>query len=81
MNPKDYIAPHLKYNRFSCRCCGKLPADGIDPVPVLKLETLRKMLGNKLIIIRTGYSCLDYNKVDYIILFGSFKRILAECVE
>lgn len=62
MDPKDYIGPHFKYSEFRCKCCGKLPPNGIDPILVLKLEILRKMLGNKPIIITSGYRCHSYNK-------------------
>lgn len=62
MNPKEYIGPHFKYSEFRCNCCGKLPPNGIDPMLVLKLEILRKMLGNKPIIIRSGYRCPSHNK-------------------
>lgn len=61
MNPKEYIGPHFKYSEFRCKCCGKLPPNGIDPILVLKLEILRKMLGNKPIIINSGYRCHAYN--------------------
>ena len=59
---KDYIGPHFKYNEFRCKCCGKLPDKGIDLNLVLKLETLRMILGDKQIIIRSGYRCPNHNK-------------------
>lgn len=62
MNPKDYIGPHFKYNEFRCKCSGKLHSNGIDPILVLKIEILRKMLGNNPIIIRSGYRCPSHNK-------------------
>lgn len=62
MNPKEYIGPHFKYREFRCKCCGKLPSNGIDLSFILRLEILRKMLGNKPIIINSGYRCPTYNK-------------------
>lgn len=62
MDPKQYIGPHFKYDEFRCKCCGKLPPNGIDPNLVLKLEILRKMLGDKPIIITSGYRCPTHNK-------------------
>lgn len=62
MNPKDYIGPHFKHNEFRCKCCGKLPSGGIDPTLVLKLEILRKVLGDKPIVIRSGYRCPKHNE-------------------
>jgi uncharacterized protein YcbK (DUF882 family) len=62
INPKDYIGPHFKYDEFRCKCCGKLPPQGIDPNLILKLEILRMLLGDKQIIIRSGYRCPTHNK-------------------
>ena len=62
MNLKDYIGPHFKYNEFRCKCCGKLPDQGIDPNLILKLEFLRMILGNKPITIVSGYRCPIHNK-------------------
>lgn len=62
MNPKEFIGPNFKHSEFRCKCCGKLPPEGIDPILVLRLEILRKMLGNKPIIIRSGYRCPAHNK-------------------
>jgi len=62
MNPKNYIGPHFKYREFRCKCCGKLPSKGVDPNLVLKLELLRKMLGDRPIIISSGYRCPAHNK-------------------
>ena len=61
INPKEYIGPHFKYDEFRCKCCGKLPLEGIDPNLVLKLEILRMLLGDKPIII-SGYRCPAHNK-------------------
>ena len=62
MNPKELIGPHFKHSEFRCKCCGKLPSSGIDPALVLKLEILRKLLGDKPIVIRSGYRCPSHNK-------------------
>ena len=61
-NPKEYIGPHFKYDEFRCKCCGQLPPQGIDPNLILKLEILRMLLGDKPIIIRSGYRCPAHNK-------------------
>jgi uncharacterized protein YcbK (DUF882 family) len=61
-NPKEYIGPHFKYDEFRCKCCGQLPPQGIDPNLILKLEILRMLLGDKPIIISSGYRCRVYNK-------------------
>ena len=62
INPKEHIGPHFKYKEFRCKCCGKLPDQGIDPNLILKLEFLRMTLGDKQIIIRSGYRCPNHNK-------------------
>ena len=62
LNYSEYIGPHFKFSEFRCRCCGKLPTQGIDPNLILKLEFLRMILGNKQMIIRSGYRCPNHNK-------------------
>lgn len=62
MNYNEYIGPHFKFSEFRCKCCGKLPAQGIDPNLVLKLEFLRMILDNKPMTIISGYRCLAHNK-------------------
>lgn len=62
INPRLYIGPHFKYAEFVCKHCGKLPQGGMDPVLILKLEILRLLLGDKPIIITSGYRCPAHNK-------------------
>lgn len=53
---------HFKKDEFKCKHCGKLPPKGIDRRLVLMLEELRLMIGNKPIIITSGYRCPVHNK-------------------
>lgn len=53
---------HFKKDEFRCKHCGKLPAQGIDRRLVLMLEKLREMIGNKPIVITSGYRCPANNK-------------------
>lgn len=50
---------HFCSNEFKCKCCGEVVVDNklID-----KLEELRVALGDKPIIITSGYRCLKHNK-------------------
>lgn len=50
---------HFKVNEFRCRHCGEIKLN-IDLL--LKLEELRVELGNRKIIVNSGYRCLIYNQ-------------------
>ena len=50
---------HFKVNEFRCKHCKKLI---LDINLLLKLEELRTLIGNKPIIINSGYRCITYNK-------------------
>jgi zinc D-Ala-D-Ala carboxypeptidase len=53
---------HFTKDEFRCKHCGQLPKQGIDRRLVLMLETLRTQIGNKPIIITSGYRCPTHNK-------------------
>lgn len=49
---------HFKESEFRCPCCGK--AD-IDPELIRRLEILRRLCGNRPIMITSGYRCAKHN--------------------
>lgn len=49
---------HFKVREFACRHCGEIK---IDINLLLKLEELRKQMGNRPIIINSGYRCKTHN--------------------
>jgi len=53
---------HFKDDEFRCKHCGKLPSGGIDKRLLVMLEQLRIRIGNKPIIITSGYRCPAHNK-------------------
>lgn len=53
---------HFKESEFKCKHCGKLPPGGIDKRLLIMLEELRKRIGNKPIIINSGYRCPTHNR-------------------
>lgn len=53
---------HFKPSAFKCKHCGKLPAGGINPTLMKKLELLRKKLGNHRVYITSGYRCPKHNR-------------------
>lgn len=53
------ITEHFKEKEFACRCCGKVE---YDIKLIAKLECLRSAIGNKPIIINSGYRCESHNK-------------------
>ena len=55
---------HFTDKEFRCRHCGKLPAGGIDKRLLIMLEQLRKQIGNRPIIINSGYRCPEHNKAS-----------------
>ena len=50
---------HFKIREFRCKHCGKVKLD-IDLL--VKLEELRKVVGNRAIVINSGYRCPIHNK-------------------
>ncbi len=53
----------MKYftlQEFKCHHCGELPPGGMSPVLLQKLDDLREMLGNP-IIVSSGYRCPIHN--------------------
>ena len=58
MNSK--LSEHFSVNEFKCRHCGKVI--NIDPLLIAKLECLRASIGNKPILINSGYRCETHNK-------------------
>jgi len=50
---------HFKDREFTCNCCGK---GKVDPLLIAKLEVLRSLLGDKPIIITSGYRCEKHNR-------------------
>lgn len=55
------LSPHFNEDEFRCRHCGELPAEGIAPDLISKLETLRGVVGKPL-IVTSGYRCPTHNK-------------------
>ncbi len=54
----------MKYftlQEFKCHHCGELPPGGMSPVLLQKLDDLREMLGNP-IIVTSGYRCPTHNE-------------------
>lgn len=50
---------HFKVKEFACKHCGEIK---IDINLLVKLEELRRAIGNKPIIINSGYRCPTHNK-------------------
>ena len=50
---------HFKIQEFTCRHCGEIK---IDINLLAKLEELRRAIGNRPIIINSGYRCPTHNK-------------------
>ena len=55
------LSPHFKESEFTCHCCGKLPAGGMDQELINLLEAIRIKI-SKPIIIMSGYRCESHNK-------------------
>lgn len=55
------LSIHFNEDEFCCRCCGRLPKEGINPELINKLEELRVILG-KPISILSGYRCPTHNR-------------------
>lgn len=52
------MSKHFKEREFACPCCG---AAYHDEELTWLLETIRKVIGNKPIIINSGYRCEQHN--------------------
>lgn len=53
---------NFNINEFRCKGSGKLPTNGMDNQLLLKLEELRYRLGNKPVVINSGYRTPSHNK-------------------
>lgn len=51
---------HFEMSEFACKCCGRLPDNGMNAVLLEKLDLLREKLG-KPIIVSSGYRCPSHN--------------------
>lgn len=49
---------HFKIEEFKCKCCGEVV---VNPVLIEKLEMLRKELGDREVVITSGYRCPKHN--------------------
>jgi uncharacterized protein YcbK (DUF882 family) len=56
---QDSLSPHFTAAEFRCKHCGKLI---VDPKLIVKLEELRHAIGDKPIIVTSGYRCPVHNK-------------------
>ena len=54
-------SPHFNDSEFKCKCCGKLPSNGMDRKLIDLLEEIRTGI-DKPIIIVSGYRCEKHNK-------------------
>ncbi len=45
---------------FICHCCGKLPADGMDPALLEVLDKIREAVGGP-VYVSSGYRCPEHN--------------------
>lgn len=52
---------HFKDSEFACKHCGKLPANGMNPVLLAKLDHLRTLVEAP-IIVTSGYRCPVHNR-------------------
>lgn len=53
---------NFKVSEFRCKGTGKLPSNGMNSELLTKLEELRHKLGNKSIVINSGYRTPSHNK-------------------
>ena len=56
------LSPHFDSKEFECRCCGALPAGGMDPALIVLLEDIRANFAPCAVTITSGYRCADHNK-------------------
>lgn len=59
LNASAAEIPHFKTHEFACRHCGQVK---VDPELLIKLETLRHLLGDRVVVITSGYRCPLHNK-------------------
>ena len=55
------LSEHFDSDEFKCKCCGELPAHGMDKELIALLEQIRHAF-NKSITITSGYRCEKHNK-------------------
>ena len=55
------LSAHFNEDEFRCRCCRGLPAGGMSPELIRRLEELRSRVGRPL-VITSGYRCSAHNK-------------------
>jgi len=53
------LSPHFASAEFACPHCGKVK---VTPKLIKLLEELRKEIGNRPIVITSGYRCIEHNK-------------------
>lgn len=51
---------HFDMEEFACKCCGELPANGMNPVLLEALDLLREEYG-KPIYVSSGWRCPSHN--------------------
>ncbi len=57
------LSENFDSSEFVCKCCGKLPANGINPKLIELLQSLRDKLGRSITITpHGGYRCEHQNK-------------------
>jgi uncharacterized protein YcbK (DUF882 family) len=56
--PGRRISLHFLEDEFKCPCCGMIL---VNPVLIKQLEGLRYELGNRPIIVTSGYRCFNHN--------------------
>lgn len=55
------LSAHFNEDEFRCRHCRQLPAGGVAPALIAKLEQLRERVGKPLVIV-SGYRCPEHNR-------------------
>jgi len=55
------LSAHFNEDEFRCRHCRQLPAGGMAPALIAKLEQLRERVGKPLVIV-SGYRCPEHNR-------------------
>ena len=58
--PEGYLSANFKASEFACKCCGKIPAEGIDEKLVGMLQQVRDHFGSP-VVINSGYRCKEHN--------------------
>lgn len=59
------LSDHFDSEEFKCKCCGKLPKNGINPKLIELLESIRKRTGKPITVTpHGGYRCEHQNKLS-----------------